>query len=71
MIDNFRDATNFSYKSLLTNRQLRSFCKHFANYLSTDIKLSKTQLSKIIQPGWFLSKLFGLLSKSGLILIKM
>ena len=71
MIDNFHDETNFPNKSLLTNRQLSNFCKPFANYLSTDIKLSKTQLSKIRQPGWFLSNLLGLLSKAGLILIKM
>ena len=44
--------------------------KAFANYLSTDIKLSKTQLSKMIQSGGFLSRLLGPLLKTGLPLMK-
>ena len=36
------DETNFSHKLLLTNRQVASLRKAFANYLSTEIKLSKT-----------------------------
>ena len=43
MIGNSDDETNFPHKLLLTNRQVASICKAFANYLSTDIKLSKTQ----------------------------
>ena len=35
----------------------------FGNYLSTDIKLSKTQLSKIVQSGWLLGKITGSLQK--------
>ena len=38
------DETNFPHKLLLTNRQVANLRKAFANYLSTDIKLSKTQL---------------------------
>ena len=57
MIGNSDDETNFSYKLLLTNRQVANLCKAFANYLSTDIKLSKTQLSKMIQLGGFLENL--------------
>ena len=38
----------------------------FGNYLSTDIKLSKTQLSKIVQSGWLLGKITGSLQKTGL-----
>ena len=53
MIGNSDDEANFSHKLLLTNRQVANFCKVFANYLSTDINLSKTQLSKMIQPGGF------------------
>ena len=34
--------TNFPHKLLLTNRQSGNLRKAFANYLSTDIKLSKT-----------------------------
>ena len=48
------DETNFPHKLLLTNRQVANLRKAFANYLSTDIKLSKTQKSKMIQPGDFL-----------------
>ena len=51
MIVNSDDEANFSCKLLLTNRQVANFCKVFANYLSTDIKLSKTQLSKMIHSG--------------------
>ena len=54
----------------MTNRQVANLCKAFANYLSTDIKLSKTQLSKMIQPGGFLVRLVGPLLKTGLPLIK-
>ena len=41
--------TNFPHKLLLTNRQVAILRKAFANYLSADIKLSKTQISKMIQ----------------------
>ena len=36
---------NFPNKLLLTNRQVANLRKAQANHLSTDIKLSKTQLS--------------------------
>ena len=62
--------TNFPHKLLLTNRQVIDLRKAFANYLSTDIKLSKTQLSKMIQSGGFLGRLLGPLLKTGLPLIK-
>ena len=42
------DETNFPHKLLSTNRQVVNLRKPFANYLSTDIKLSKAQLSKMI-----------------------
>ena len=42
------DETNFPHKLLLTNRQVANPRKAFANYWSTDIKLSETQLSKMI-----------------------
>ena len=35
------DETNFPHKLLLTNRQVANLRKGFANYLLTDIKLSK------------------------------
>ena len=51
--------TSFPHKLLLTNRQVANLHKAFANYLSTDIKLSKTQLSKMMQSGGFLGRRFG------------
>ena len=38
------DETNFPHKLLLTNRQVAIICTAFANYLSTNFKLSKTQI---------------------------
>ena len=65
------DETNFPHKLLLTNRQVANLRKAFVNYLSTNIKLSKTQLSKMIQSGEFLGRLLGrLLKKAGLPLMK-
>ena len=55
---------------MLTNRQVANLRKAFANYLSTDINLSKTQLSKMIQLGGFLGRLLGPLLKTGLSLMK-
>ena len=55
---------------LLINRQVLSICKSFANNSSADIKLLKTQLSKMIQSGGFLNRLLGPLLKTGLPLIK-
>ena len=41
------NETDFPHK-LLTNRQVSNLRKAFANHSSADIKLSKTQLSKMI-----------------------
>ena len=60
------NETNFPHKLLLTNRQVSNLCKAFANHLSADIKLLKTQLSKMIQSGGFLGRLLGPLLKTGL-----
>ena len=64
------NETNFPHELLLTDRQISSLRKSFANNSSADIKLSKTQLSKMIQSGGFLGKLLGPLLKTGLPLIK-
>ena len=56
------NETNFSHKLILTNRQVANLA--FANHLSTDIKLSKTQLSKMIHSGGFLGRLLGPLLKT-------
>ena len=64
------NETNFPYKLLLTNRQVANLCKASVNHLLTDIKLSKTQLCKMIQSKGFLGILLGPLLKSGLPSIK-
>ena len=64
------DETNFPHKLLLTNRQVANIREAFANYLSADINLSKTQLSKMTQLVGFLGSLLGLLLKTGLPLMK-
>ena len=53
MIGNSENETNFPHKLLLNNRQVASLRKVFANNLSTDINLSKTQPSKMMQSGGF------------------
>ena len=70
IIGNPDDETNFPYKLLLANRQVLNLRKAFAKHTSTDIKLSKTQLSKIIQSGGFLGRLLGPLLKTRLSLMK-
>ena len=70
MIGNSGDRTNFAHELLLTNRQVANLRKAFAKNTSTNIKLSKNQLSKMIQSGGFLGKLLGPLLRTGLPLIK-
>ena len=70
MIGNSDDETNFPQTLLLTNRQVANLRKAFANYTSTDVKLSKTQLSKMIQLGGFLGRFLGPLLKTGFPLMK-
>ena len=67
---NLDDEANFPHKLLLTNRQVTNLCEAFASQTSTDIKLSKTQLSNIIQLGGFLCRLLDPLLKTGLPLMK-
>ena len=57
------NETNFPHELLLTDRQVSSLRKSFANNSSADIKLLKTQLSKMIQSGGFISRLLGPLLK--------
>ena len=70
MIGNFDNETNFPHKLLLPNRQVESLRKAFVNNLLAKIKVSKTQLSKIVQSGGFLGRFPGPSLKTGLILIK-
>ena len=53
------DETNFPHKLLLTNGQVANLSKDFVNYLSTNIKLSKTQITRMIQSEGFLGRLLG------------
>ena len=64
------NETTFPHELLLTDRKVSNLRKSFVNNSSADIKLSKTQLSKMIQSGAFLSRLIGPLLKTGLPLIK-
>ena len=48
-VGNSNDETSFPRKLLLTNIQVSKICKAFANASSTNIKFSKTQLSKSSQ----------------------
>ena len=57
------NETSFPHKWFLTNRQVANLRKTLANHQSTDIKLSKTQLSKMIQSGGFLGRLLDPLLK--------
>ena len=68
MVGNSDDEANFPHKLLLTNRQVANIRKGFANHTSTDIKLSKAQLTKM-QKGGFL-RFLALLLNSGLPLLK-
>ena len=65
MIGNSDDETNFPDKLLLTNRQVVNLRKAFSNDLSNDIKLSKTQLSKMIPSDEFLGRFLGPLLNAG------
>ena len=65
MIGNSDDGTNFSHKLFLTNTKVANLFKAFAKYTSSDIKLSKKQLSKMIQSGGFLGRLLGPLLGTG------
>ena len=64
------NETDFPQILLLTNRQVASLRKAFANHSSANIKFSKAQLSKMVQSGGFLGRLLGPLLKTGLPLIK-
>ena len=64
------NENNLPHELLLTIRQTTKVRNAIENNMSTDIKLSKAQISKIIQSAGFLGKLLGPLIKTGLPLIK-
>ena len=51
MIGDSNNETNFPHKSLLPSTQVLRIRKTLANSSSANIKLSKTQLSKVMQSG--------------------
>ena len=63
-------ATNLLHEFLLTTRQTTKVRNTIEIKMSTDIKLSKAQISKIIESGGFLGKLPGSLLTTGLPLTK-
>ena len=64
------EENNLPHEILITTRQKTKLKNAFKNNMSTNIKLSKAQISKIIQSGGFLGKLLGLLLRTGLPLMK-
>ena len=68
------DGNDLPHELLLTTRQKTKLRNAFNNNMSTDLKLSKAQISKIIQSGGFLgsllSKLAGPLMKVAILLAK-
>ena len=68
--DTVSNNTGTIVELLLTTRQKTKTRNAFNNNMSTDLKLSKAQINRIIQSGGSLSKLLGPLSKTGLPLIK-
>ena len=63
-------ANNLPHELLLTTRQITKLRNAIENNMSTDIKLSKAQISEIFQSGGFLGKLLGPLLKTRLPLMK-
>ena len=47
-IGSSNDGTNFPHRLLLTDTKVSKFLKAFANGSSANIRLSKSQLSKIV-----------------------
>ena len=64
------NENNLPHELLLSTRQTIKLRNAIENNLETDIKLSKAQISKIIQSGGFLSKILGPLLKTELPLLK-
>ena len=64
------NGNNLPHELLLITRQTTKLRNAIKNNMVTNIKLSKAQISKIIQSGGFLGKLLGPLLKTGLPLLK-
>ena len=64
------NGNNLPHALFLTISQTTKLRNAIENNMSTDIKLRKAQISKIIQSGGFLGKILGPLLKTGLPLLK-
>ena len=64
------NGNNLLHELFLTQRQITKLRNNY-DYMTTDIKLSKAQISKIIQSDGFLGKILGQLLKTGLPLLKL
>ena len=64
------NGNDLPHELLLTTRQKTKIRNAFNNNISTNLKLSKAQINKIIQSVGFLSKLLGPLLKSRIIINK-
>ena len=60
------NGNKLPHELLLTTRQTTKLRNAIENSMSTDIKLSKAEISKMIQSGGFPGKLLGPLLKTGL-----
>ena len=58
------DGNDLPHELLLTTRQKTKLRNAFNNNMSTDLKLSRTKISKIIQSGGFLGSLLRKLAGS-------
>ena len=65
------NGNNVPDELLLTTRQATKLRNAIEDNMSTDIRLSKAQISKIIQSGGFLGKILGQLLKTRLPLLKL
>ena len=70
MIGNSDDKINFQHELSLSNRQAANLREAFANNSSSDIKVSKNQLSNTLQSEGFLGRRIDPLLKPGLPLMK-
>ena len=59
------NGNNLPHELLLTTRQTTKLRNAIENNMSTDIKLSKAQISKIIQSGQFLGSLLSKIAIEG------
>ena len=64
------NGNGLPHELLLTTRQITKLINAFNSNMSTNLKLSGAQISKIIESGGFLGRLLGPLLKTGLPLIK-